>query len=86
MKIIIEVTPLKGKHLPKKFREAVDLLTRPYILITEDEYNGIYKITSRPATDIVMLRGEMYTFGGADCGYALMPLNDEGKKYIDVQK
>ena len=69
-----KVTALSGV-LPKSFSKAVDMLKRPYIVITEDEYTSLIELTSKDVlTDFVMYDGIKCTFGNADNGYALMPL------------
>jgi len=61
--------------LPTNFSRAVNMLMRPYISITKDEYNSLIDLTSKGTpTDFVMYDGIKCTFGNADNGYALMPL------------
>ncbi len=61
--------PVKGK-LPKNFVKAVDWLKRPYIRICEFEYQRLLK----DKYDFYNYKGQIVTFGGADEGYALMPI------------
>ena len=67
------VTPWQCK-LPRSFSRAVRMVARPYVRITEAEYQEIMRLTEDPPTDCVKWRGVVYTFGNADGGYRLMPL------------
>lgn len=69
--VTIELTTLPGKRLTTA---AITSLRRPYIPISEEQYQRIMEMTARPETDIVLLGGMQHTFGKADSGYALMPL------------
>ena len=63
--------------LPKDFTKAVATLYRPYIEITEDEFDRIKEFTSstdnKEQTDFVIYDNQKCTFGNADDGFALMP-------------
>lgn len=80
----LEIRPILCKRLPKDFSKAVSLLTRPYIPITDLEYEKILDITETPDTDVVSVGGRLASFGAADMGYALMPLNELGYKYLGL--
>lgn len=72
---IEDLEPIPNKHLPKDFKDAVHLLIRPYIKISEAQYQQVMEMTEDPLTDIVRLKdGRQATFGEADGGFALMPL------------
>ena len=78
----IELLP--NKHLPPQFCVAVRLLRRPYIPISEAQYNNLYAAAGQHHTDVVRLTdGRQATFGNADQGWALMPLvpNWEDRRY-----
>ncbi|WP_298150877.1 hypothetical protein [Flavobacterium sp.] len=62
--------------LPTNFKDAVHLLKRPYISITVDQVKEIERKT-KDAGDIIIYRGQRMTWGNADGGYALMPLNSQ---------
>lgn len=68
----IFLTPLKGK-VPSDFCAAVRTLTRPYIAITKDEYDKVFS----KGNDYFKYKNQVVTFGNADSGWALMPLQDE---------
>jgi hypothetical protein len=70
------VEMLPGQHLPP-FETAVRMLRRPYIPISEAHYKELYKAAVHFDTDLVWLSdGRQATFGNADNGYALMPLDN----------
>lgn len=60
--------PLKGSC--SEFHEEVRKLQRPYIPITKEQYEALVSLPS----DYYMFGDEVVTFGNADGGYALMPL------------
>lgn len=68
----IFLTPLKGK-IPNDFCEAVRTLQRPYIPICKDEYDKVFN----KGNDYFKYKNLVVTFGNADLGWALMPLQDE---------
>lgn len=68
----IFLTPLKGK-VPSDFCAAVATLQRPYIAISEDEYKKVFDV----GNDYFKYADKVVTFGNADGGYALMPLQYE---------
>ena len=70
--------PLKG-YLPNDFHESVRMLTRPYIPISESMYNKIYAV----GNDFFQYGEQIVTFGTADRGFALMPLQ---MKYATIIK
>lgn len=70
--IINRLIPLLGKKLPSDFKAACALLKRPYISITEEQYQSI--VQKSLGSDILSLDGQQMTFGDADGGRALMPL------------
>lgn len=77
-----EVRVLPGKGMPAIYSKAASMVARPYIAITESEHSAIVTMAEKNNTDIVLLDNEPHTFGNADMGYALMPLNQSGKEYI----
>lgn len=68
------VNTVAGKRLPVSFAAAVALLVRPYIPISEAQYEEIAAKASADDTDILVFNGLQMTFGAADGGFALMPL------------
>lgn len=68
----IFLTPLKGK-VPSDFCEAVRTLQRPYIPISKNEYEKVFA----DGSDYFKYKNKVVTFGNADSGYALMPLQAE---------
>ena len=62
-------------RIPSDFVDAVASVHRPYIPITEKQYEFIRRKT-RDTGDIIIYRGKRMTFGNADSGFALMPLNN----------
>ena len=69
---ISNLKPLKGEV--KGSSEQVRDLQRPYIRINEAQYNTL----KNGPSDFYLTKGnKVVTFGSADGGYALMPLNDE---------
>ena len=61
--------------MPSDFVEAVAAVHRPYIPITQKQYEFIRRKTKYTG-DIIIYRGKRMTFGNADSGFALMPLNN----------
>jgi hypothetical protein len=62
------------KHLPSDFRAAVRLLKRPYFRLSAEQFARIEAIAGD--SDTVLLDGtKLMTYGRADGGYALMPIN-----------
>lgn len=75
------LTPIKGEC--SDFNSQVRDLQRPYLKISEEQYNLLYK---ESADFYKTSGGKIVTFGSADQGYALMPLNeDASKKILDQQ-
>lgn len=64
--------PMKGKC--KTFHEQVKELTSPYIKISDSQFNDLLK---GEADFYLTDGGKVVTFGGANEGYALMPLQDK---------
>ena len=73
----IFLTPLTGK-VPSDFCEAVSRLTRPYIPITKEEYKKVFD----KGNDYFQYKNEVVTFGNADGGFALMPLQSKYAEQI----
>ena len=71
----MEYKVIKNKHFKKSdsFSDIVKHLVRPYIPISKDEYDEIVEKAELLNSDFVEMNGEIYTFGNADGGYALMP-------------
>lgn len=70
---IKRLAPVPGKSLPKSFKAAVSMLKRPYIPITAEALRAVEQVSGD--SDVVLFDGKAMTFGTADGGYALMPLN-----------
>ncbi|MCU7556087.1 hypothetical protein OCL06_15960 [Alteromonas sp. ASW11-19] len=71
------LTPLKGECKP--FSDQVRELTRPYLSISKQHYN---QLEQAQADFYQTPGGRVVTFGEADGGYALMPLQEEAAKDI----
>lgn len=56
------------------FKEAVAMLQRPYIVISERQHAKVAKIAQAAKCDVFSVDDLRFTFGTADGGYALMPL------------
>lgn len=67
-----KLTALKGSCSP--FSTEVKKLKRPYIALTEAEFNTLVQ---GPSDYYQLPDGRVVTFGAADGGYALMPLNNK---------
>lgn len=80
----------RGCIVHKKFADAILQLRRPYIPISEEEYEKIVKLTKkkRPVTDyIIFPDGSRYTFGTTGTGYALMlVMKDKDGEYFDCNE
>ena len=73
----LRLKPLTGTVKP--FHEQVKELKRPYQPITEEQYETLLAgCSDYYETE----QGEVVTFGNADGGYALMPLNDKAAQEI----
>jgi hypothetical protein len=76
---IINLKPLKGR-VPSDFCEAVATLTRPYIAISKEVYEKVFN----EGSDYFKYKEKVVTFGTADGGYALMPLQSKyANKILD---
>ena len=64
---------LTDDYMPSNFRDAIRLVTRPYIPISEKQVKEIESKTKNRG-DIILYRGKRMTWGNADGGFALMPL------------
>jgi hypothetical protein len=64
---------LTDDYMPSNFRDAIRLVTRPYIPISEKQVKVIESKT-KDRGDIILYRGKRMTWGNADGGFALMPL------------
>ena len=64
---------LTDDHMPSNFRDAIRLVTRPYIPISEKQVKEIESKT-KDRGDIILYRGKRMTWGAADGGFALMLL------------
>lgn len=75
--VIFDIQPATGS-LPKDFKKALSRVFRPYIPITREQHDEIESITGAEGTDFLRINGgdQLYTFGTADCGYALMPVRE----------
>lgn len=75
---LMELIPLAGKC--DCFDVEVRKLQRPYIVIQQDDYEKILSLQ----WDYFKYKDKVVTFGTADGGYALMPLQEEyAQKIID---
>lgn len=72
--------------LPQNFQQAVQCLRRPYIPISEDDYNHCLAVLNRPpVSDLFLMNDVIVTVGNADGGYAIMPLSpEEQARYIQA--
>jgi hypothetical protein len=73
--------PLEGFRLPSDYSAAVRLVERPVIPITEAQYNALYTRSLRDECEVYVFRGGWVTFGTADGGYALWPLQAKPPRY-----
>ena len=55
------------------FSAIVKHLRRPYIKITAEQYNRLIDQATKYNSDFVINNGQLFTFGSADGGFALMP-------------
>ncbi|CAM3836618.1 hypothetical protein VRRI112168_02440 [Vreelandella rituensis] len=79
--IMARATPAGNFPKGATFQEQVAMLTRPYLTISKAQY--LLLIFSQEwVADIFEIDGTYFTYGDADNGYALMPLNEEGVKKI----
>ncbi len=68
------LTPLVGKKFKGGFKEIVSKLRRPYYRLSETDYKTIQTLAGD--SDVLMFDGKVQvTFGNADGGFALMPLD-----------
>lgn len=74
MPVLKSFTPSTGL-LPTNFKDAVGLLQRPYVVISEKLYCQLLEVLKQNNTDFLIYRGKVGTIGNADSGYAFMPLN-----------
>lgn len=74
-----QLIPLKGEC--GSFHSEVRKLQRPYTPISEKEFK---ELESGLADYYKMPDGRIVTFGAADQGYALMPLNEHAA--LDIQR
>lgn len=75
---LVELMPLAGKS--DCFDTEVRKLQRPYIVIQQDDYEKILSLQ----WDYFKYKDKVVTFGTADGGYALMPLQEKyAQKIID---
>ena len=81
IKVSMEFERGKGRIVSGDFNTAVSQLRRPYIPISEEDYDRITReLIKKPSTDyLVDSNGVKYTFGGADGGFALMPVVKDKK-------
>lgn len=74
---ISTLKPLKGEV--KEFHDQVKELVRPYAKISEEQQSELLKA---PFDFYETSGGLVVTFGGADGGYAIMPLNKDAAERI----
>lgn len=74
---IHKLTPLSSRAKP--FHEQIRELVRPYTPITEDELN---QLECAGVDFFLTTDQQVVTFGNADGGYALMPLNADAAAEI----
>ena len=67
---------IPGRTMPAKFQDAVKLLRRPYIAISQAEYERLLDESKKFNTDVFLMNGREVTFGNADQGLAIMPLKE----------
>ena len=75
---LIEMTNM---HLTYDFKEFIGMITRPYLRISEADYQQVYDMTEGHC-DIVKYHNVKMTFGNADGGWALMPLREEHQDVV----
>ena len=68
----IEQSHYKLNH-NSPFRILARNVKRPYFPISEKVYDDLCN-QEKFKNDVVLFKGELCTFGGADSGYALMPI------------
>lgn len=73
-----------NKRFTGDFKEFVNILRRPYFKIDKSCYDEI--MNSSVGSDFIMYKGELCTFGTADCGYAIMPTTLEWKNQNNPTK
>lgn len=78
--IIKDLKPYGNFPKAFNFREQVDCLTRPYQVINETEYDWLFNQGYDVFCDKT---GNLYSFGDADGGQALMPINSRSKFLIE---
>lgn len=73
--VIFDIQPANGR-LPRDFKKAVAMLFRPYIPVSKKQHDEIEHVTGEAGTDLFRINGsdQIYTFGTADGGFALMPV------------
>lgn len=82
--LIARLTPIPNVKMPESFSASVALVTRPYLKLSLDEMDLILKMKHK--CDVYMMDGKVpVTFGNADGGYALMPLNDDGIRQLGIK-
>lgn len=69
------LAPCPNKRLPPSFKAKVALLQRPYFPLTASEFSLVLRVAG--SSDLVLFDGRQATYGDADGGKALMPLNQE---------
>lgn len=69
-----EIKSLKGTG-PENFADFVAMLERPYFPISKDELDKAMELSKEQ--DFILYDNRVMTFGAADNGYALMPLQDK---------
>jgi len=73
----LELIPLRGK-MSSTFEENVRQLQRPYIPISQEVYDQVFA----DGANYFKLEDSVVTFGNADGGFALMPLQWKYAKKI----
>jgi hypothetical protein len=72
-KLLTRLTSLPGKNFSGDFKEMVSRLERPYYRLSEQDYEAVKAASG--SSDVLLFDGKtQVTFGTADNGWALMPL------------
>ena len=72
----VDIDSISGIHgVTRDFHTEVKSLTRPYLKITSTQYDQLVGMSF----DFYLLGDSIVTFGAADGGYALMPVNEDRK-------
>jgi len=74
------LAPVRGFALPEDFSAAMRLLCRPVVPITSEQYQALLARGKSEECDVYEFRGGWVTYGSADGGFALWPLQAKPPK------